>query len=305
MSFGQPFVGTELVPKLLREKGLGRMLTQLGWRVEDNNTADLDFHHTITTPDPPKQLHGPNVRNCTYVGNASQILATVVETKIQQGYFPLILGGDHSISIGTLTGILRARPNTGIIWVDAHADLNTPQTLGSGNFHGMPLGLLMEHPNSGAYDFSTLPGFDFLVDGPRLSPEQLVYIGLRDVDPAERVWIKQLGIKTFTMTDIDYLGMGQVMSQTLEHLHGRPLHLSYDIDSIDPVLAPATGTPVKGGLTYREANFVAEYLSQSGHLASAELVEINPTLASTVEDANKTVEIGLDVIKSFMGKYYN
>lgn len=313
MSFGQPFVGTELVPNLLREQGLGRMLTQLGWRVEDNNnTADFDFHSqhpTIITsqPDPPKQLRGPNVRNSAYVGHASQILATVVETKIKQGYFPLILGGDHSISIGTLTGILRARPNTGIIWVDAHADLNTPETLGSGNFHGMPLGLLMDHPDYGAYDFSTLgPGFDFLVDNrPRLSPEQLVYIGLRHVDPAERVWIKQLGIKTFTMTDIDYLGIGQVMHQTLEHLHGRPLHLSYDIDSIDPVLAPATGTPVKGGLTYREANFVAEYLSQSGQLASAELVEINPTLARTVEDANKTVELGLDVIKSFMGKYYN
>lgn len=277
------------------------MLTQLGWRVED--TADLDFHHNINSPDPPKQVGGPNVRNCAYVGNASNILAEVVETKINQGFFPLILGGDHSISIGTLTGILRSHPNTGVIWVDAHADLNTPESLGSGNFHGMPLGLLMDHPD-GAYDFSKLPGFEFLVDGPRISPEQLVYIGLRDIDPTERVWIKQLGIKTFTMTDVDHLGIGEVMSQALDHLKGRPLHLSYDIDSVDPVLAPATGTKVRGGLTYREANFIAEYVSQSGNLASAELVEINPNLSSE-DDANKTVELGLDVIKSFMGKYYN
>jgi len=301
MSFGQPFVGTDSVPKLLRERGLGIMLTQLGWRVED--TADLDFHHNINSPDPPKQVGGPNVRNCAYVGNASNILAEVVETKINQGFFPLILGGDHSISIGTLTGILRSHPNTGVIWVDAHADLNTPESLGSGNFHGMPLGLLMDHPD-GAYDFSKLPGFEFLVDGPRISPEQLVYIGLRDIDPTERVWIKQLGIKTFTMTDVDHLGIGEVMSQALDHLKGRPLHLSYDIDSVDPVLAPATGTKVRGGLTYREANFIAEYVSQSGNLASAELVEINPNLSSE-DDANKTVELGLDVIKSFMGKYYN
>lgn len=164
----------------------------------------------------------------------------------------------------------------------------------------MPLGLLMNHID-GDYDFSTLPGFEFLIDGPRINPEQLVYIGLRDVDPMERVWIRQLGIKAFTMTDVDFLGIGQVMKQALDHLKGRPLHLSYDIDAVDPALAPATGTKVRGGLTYREAHFVAEYAAQSGELASAEIVEVNPNLSND-HGANETVELGLQLITSFMGK---
>jgi arginase len=241
-----------------------------------------------------------NAKNCALVGHGCNLLATVVETKIQEGRFPLVLGGDHSVGIGSLAGVLRARPDTGVIWVDAHADLNTPETSGSGNMHGMPLGLLMDHPDGG-YDFSTLPGFDFLVDGPRIKPEQLVYVGLRDVDPMERVWIRKLGIKTFTMTDVDFLGIGQVMNQALEHLKGRPLHLSYDIDSVDPVLAPATGTKVRGGLTYREAHFVSEFVAQSGDLASAEIVEVNPNL-SCDDGANETVELGIQLITSFMGK---
>jgi arginase len=128
-----------------------------------------------------------------------------------------------------------------------------------------------------------------------------VYVGLRDVDKAERLWIRQLGIKAFTMTDIDHLGIGKVMDLALEHLKGRPLHLSYDIDSVDPLLAPATGTTVRGGLTYREAHFVAEFVAQSGDLASAEIVEVNPSLSND-DGADDTVELGLQIITSFMGK---
>lgn len=253
----------------------------------------------------PENLAGhvkdpPNARNCALVAYGARLLADAVETKLKQGRFPLIIGGDHSIGIGSLTGILKHRPDTGVIWVDAHADLNTPDTSSSGNFHGMPLGLLMDHPD-GAYDFTKLPGFEFLIDSPRIKPEQLVYIGLRDVDPSERIWIRRLGIKAFTMTDIDHLGIGNVMDQALEYLKGRPLHLSYDIDSVDPVLAPATGTKVRGGLTYREAHFVAEYVAQSGDLASAEIVEVNPNMSSD-DGANETIELGLQLITSFMGK---
>jgi len=294
MTYGQPFIGTDSGPKLLRERGLGSMLSQLGWRVEDTPDIVFESGNHSNSVDPH------NAKNCALVGHGCNLLATAVETKIQEGRFPLVLGGDHSVGIGSLAGVLRARPDTGVIWVDAHADLNTPETSGSGNMHGMPLGLLMDHPDGG-YDFSTLPGFDFLVDGPRIKPEQLVYVGLRDVDPMERVWIRKLGIKTFTMTDVDFLGIGQVMKQALEHLKGRPLHLSYDIDSVDPVLAPATGTKVRGGLTYREAHFVAEFVAQSGDLASAEIVEVNPNL-SCDDGANETVELGIQLITSFMGK---
>ena len=281
------------------------MLTQLGWRIED--LPDLDFDSAAAESSPSSGDHRPdppNARNSALVGRGCRSLAEVVERKIREGRFPLILGGDHSIGIGSLAGILNARPDTGILWVDAHADLNTPETSESGNLHGMPLGLLMNHPpgsDNENYDFSTLPGFEFLIDGPRLNPDQLVYVGLRDVDPAERVWIKQLGIKTFTMTDVDDHGIGPVMRMALEHLEGRPLHLSYDIDSVDPVLAPATGTKVRGGLTYREAHFVAEVVARSGHLASVEIVELNPTL-SDGDGANETVELGMQLITSLMGK---
>lgn len=281
-------------PKLLRERGLGPMLSQLGWRVEDTPDLIFDSASHSNAADPP------NARNSALVGHGCSLIATAVESKMQDGRFPLILGGDHSISLGSLTGILKTNPDTGIIWVDAHADLNTPDTSGSGNFHGMPLGLLMNHPD-GEYDFSSLPGFDYLVDGPRINPKQLVYVGLRDVDRMERVWIRKLGIKAFTMTDVDYLGIGEVMKQALDHLRGRPLHLSYDIDSVDPILAPATGTKVRGGLTYREAHFVAEFIAQSGDLASAEIVEVNPTLSND-DGASETVELGLQLITSFMGK---
>lgn len=279
---------------MLRERGLGLMLTQLGWRVEDIPDLVFDSENNSNSIDPH------NAKNSALVGYGCNLLATTVKSKIQEGRFPLILGGDHSIGIGSLAGILEARPDTGVIWVDAHADLNTPETSGSGNFHGMPLGLLMNHPNGG-YDFSTLPGFGFLVDGPRMNPEQLVYVGLRDVDPMERVLIRKLGIKTFSMSDVDYLGIGQVMEQALQHLRGRPLHLSYDIDSVDPALAPATGTKVRGGLTYREAHFVAEFVAQSGDLASAEIVEVNPNLSND-DGANETVELGMQLITSLMGK---
>lgn len=206
--------------------------------------------------------------------------------------------------MGSLTGILRARPNTGIIWVDAHADLNTPDTSGSGNMHGMPIGLLLDHPK-GSYDHSKLPGFEFLIDGPRISPDQIVYVGLRDVDPAERLWIRELGIKAFSMFDIDHYGIGGVMDRALEHLlkddPDRPLHLSYDIDAVDPVLAPATGTTVRGGLSFREAHFVAEFVAQSGNLASAEIVEFNPNLSDD-DGADDTIELGVQIVTSIMGK---
>jgi arginase len=274
------------------------MLTSLGWRVEDIPDLVFDTDQFAGSVDPP------NARNCALVAHGAQLLADLVESKIKEGHFPLILGGDHSIGVGSLTGILRARPDTGIIWVDAHADLNTPDNSGSGNMHGMPIGLLLDHPNGGV-DHSKLPGFEFLIDGPRISPDQIVYVGLRDVDKSEREWIRELGIKAYTMYDIDHYGIGGVMDKAFEHLlkdnPDRPLHLSYDIDSVDPVLAPATGTTVRGGLTFREAHFVAEYVAQSGNLASAEIVELNPTL-SDVDGADDTIELGVQIITSFMGK---
>ncbi|KAL3943019.1 MAG: hypothetical protein SGBAC_002878 [Bacillariaceae sp.] len=299
MTYGQPFVGTDASPSLLRERGLRNILTSLGWRVEDLPDLDFDTEQFAGSRDPP------NARNCSMVAYGSEMLADTVEATLRKGNMPLVLGGDHSIGIGSLTGILRVIPDIGIIWVDAHADLNTPATSGSGNMHGMPVGLLLDHTEENAVDFSKLPGFEFLVDGPRISPDQIVYIGLRDVDPTERVWLRDYGIKAFTMYDIDHFGIGQVMDMAFEHLYNgnpnRPLHISYDIDAVDPNLAPATGTRVRGGLTFREAHFVAEAAAQSGNLASAEIVELNPTLSDD-GGADETLELGEQLISSFMGQ---
>lgn len=276
------------------------MLTSLGWRVEEKPDLDFDIAHRFG----PGMVDPPNAKNCALVGHGNSLLADSVESTLKAGKFPLILGGDHSIGIGSLTGVLRAVPDIGVIWVDAHADLNTPQTSASGNMHGMPVGMLIDHPTE-KLDFSKYPEFDFLIDGPRLSPDQIVYIGLRDVDTAERAWIKELGIKAFTMYDIDHLGIGPVMDKTFEHLlkdnPNRPLHLSYDIDAVDPALAPATGTTVRGGLTYREAHFVAEAVAQSGNLASAEIVELNVLLSHGI-GGDETIELAVQLVTSFMGK---
>ena len=308
MTFGQPFVGTDVGPELLRENGLLKDLSSLGWRVED---IDLDFDAICAeaAKDSDAIDTASNAKHSLQVGAGCSALSDLVESKLRLGHFPLILGGDHSIGIGSLAGILRARPETGVIWVDAHADLNVPSVSESGNMHGMPLGLMMSELIP---DRSIIPGLEWLEkvskDGsgpPRLPPDSLVYVGLRDIDKAERKFIKQLGIKAFTMYDIDHKGIGRVMDLALDHLTksnpDRPLHLSYDIDAVDPAFAPATGTAVRGGLTWREAHFVAEHVVKSGLLASAEIVEVNHTL-SDHDGANETIELGHNLINAFLGE---
>jgi arginase len=309
MTYGQPYVGTDTSPELLRSHGLRGMLSSLNWRVED--IPDLDFDTAIKQY---KNLHKHTIgrptsftgkaKNHIEVGVGCQVLAETVYDKLQQGRFPLILGGDHSIGTGSLAGILKHRSDTGVIWVDAHADLNTPAISESGNMHGMPLGMLME----GGLQSEVLPGFEWLhgsTDYPRLPTSSLVYVGLRDVDQAERTLIRDLGIVAYTMTDIDRYGIGTVMDMAFQHLFldnpNRPIHISYDIDAVDPVLAPATGTTVRGGLSFREAHYVAEAVAATGQLASAEIVELNPTLTDG-GGANDTIELGLQLITSFMGK---
>ncbi|KAL9189082.1 hypothetical protein ACHAXT_011572 [Thalassiosira profunda] len=303
MTYGQPFVGTDSGPSLLREQGLLSDLTTLGWRVEDLPDLDFDTICAQAGKGAAAQSH-PTAKHSLEVGAGTKALADLVESKLKLGRFPLILGGDHSIGIGSLAGILRAKPETGVIWVDAHADLNIPGVSESGNMHGMPLGLMMKELIP---DRSVIPGLEWMEEGtaPHLAPDSLVYVGLRDIDKAERRFIRQLGIKTFTMYDIDHYGIGRVMDMALEHLlqknADRPIHLSYDIDAVDPQHAPATGTAVRGGLTWREAHFVAEHVVKSGALASAEIVEVNATL-SDGQGADNTVELGHQLVNAMLGE---
>lgn len=233
------------------------------------------------------------------VGNGTKQLKERYEQKASEGKFCLVLGGDHTIGAGSLAGLLSVHPDAGVIWVDAHADINTPECSGSGNMHGMPIAFLMQH----LIDSSKVPGFEWLADGPRMKPEQLVYVGLRDVDAPERRIIRELGIKAFTMQDVDRYGIGKTMEMALDHLCGakeRPLHMSYDIDAVDPVVAPSTGTKVRGGLTWREAHYVAEAVAESNLLVGLDMVEVNPSL-SPGAGAQNTVDMALLLISSALG----
>jgi len=307
MTYGQPYVGTDHGPTLLRQQGLLQKLSALGWRLED--LGDLDFEtliHSDTAMDSNsnhQENFVGNAKNHQQVGAGAKVLAEKVETALTKGRFPLILGGDHSVGIGSLAGLLKARPNTGVLWIDAHADLNVPAISDSGNMHGMPVGLMMKGVQPQG---ESLPSsLHWLADYPQLEPNQIVYVGLRDVDLEERKLIQKLGISAYTMTEIDRFGIGQTMEKALYDLTKqhptRPLHLSFDIDAIDPVHAPATGTAVRGGLTFREAHYVCEAVAAAGHLASAEIVELNPTL-SHAQGADDTVELGLQILTSLMGK---
>jgi arginase len=208
-------------------------------------------------------------------------LAAQVEEAVKAGGLPIVLGGDHSIAVGTLDGLKRARgAASGLVWIDAHADINSPASSATGNVHGMPL------------YFALSKGF--------ADAQRTVQIGLRDVDPNEKQLLREFGVRTFTMTDVDKLGMVHVMerARAIAGADGRPIHVSFDMDAIDPSEAPGTGTPVKGGLSYREAHLVMEMLYESGQLGSIEIVEINPIL----DYRNQTATLAVGLICSALGK---
>ncbi len=208
-------------------------------------------------------------------------LAIEVEHIINSNGFPIVLGGDHSIAMGTLAGLTKARGMIpGLVWVDAHSDINSPETSPSGNVHGMPLW------------FALQKGY--------ADPEHTVQIGLRDVDPSEKNNLRAAGVAAFTMSDVDRLGMTRVMEQAIQIAggDGRQIHMSFDMDGIDPSEAPGTGTPVKGGLSFREAHLAMEMLFESGQLGSIEMVEINPIL----DTRNQTAILAVGLICSGLGK---
>jgi arginase len=208
-------------------------------------------------------------------------LAAVVEGIVREGGFPLVLGGDHSIAMGTLAGLFAARGRPpGLIWVDAHGDIHTPATSSSGNVHGMPLAFALEYGH--------------------VSPQHSVLIGLRDVDEGERRAIRELGVRAFTMSDIDRRGMERVIDEAIDVAGAEPgsVHISFDMDGIDPSEAPGVGTPVRGGITYREAHLAMEAVAAAGIVGSLEVTEINPIL----DEHNRTGQLAVELILSALGK---
>ncbi|XP_028994697.1 arginase-2, mitochondrial [Betta splendens] len=291
-SRGQKRRGVEHGPKVIRDAGLIERLSGLDYSVHD--FGDLSF--PVLEKDEPYM----NVKCPRAVGAANKMLSEAVSRAIGAGHTLVMLGGDHSLAIGSVGGHARQCPDLCLIWVDAHADVNTPATSPSGNLHGQPVAFMLRELQDKMPD---IPGFSWTK--PCISSCDLVYIGLRDVDPGEHQILKNLGIQYFTMRDIDRLGIQRVMEVTFDHLLARkqrPIHLSFDIDAFDPSLAPATGTPVNGGLTYREGIYITEEVHKTGLLSALDMVEVNPILGAGHDAVEATASLAVDVIASSLGQ---
>lgn len=284
MDLGQERRGVDMGPSAIRYAGVVERLQQLHYRVKDYGDIEVSCRVEETTA-----IH--NLKNLTSVIETSKRLKEKVAEIIREDAFPLILGGDHSISIGTLASIGEKYKNLGVIWYDAHGDLNIPETSPSGNIHGMPLAVNLNigHP------LLTSIG----TEASKIKPRNVVIIGARDLDAGEKAFIKKLGLKVFTMHEIDRLGMAKVMEETIEYLkHTDGIHLSLDLDALDPMECPGVGTPVLGGISYRESHLAMEMLAESGAITSAEFVEVNPIL----DERNKTATVAVALMGSLFGE---
>jgi len=275
MDLGASRRGVDMGPSAVRYAKLHESLRKLGIEtIVDRGNLTVPIRESADADD-------ASAKFITVISGVCNDLALIVKDALGAGGLPIVLGGDHSIAVGTLDGLTRARGEPpGLVWIDAHADINSPGSSPTGNVHGMPL-------------------YFALSKGLALA-DRTVQIGLRDVDPSEKAMLREFGVQTFTMTDIDKRGMVHVMEESLgiAGAHQRPIHVSFDMDAIDPTEAPGTGTPVQGGLSYREAHLVMEMLYESGQLGSIEIVEVNPIL----DYRNQTATLAVGLICSALGK---
>jgi len=289
LGFGSALAGVDLGPAAMRIARLNQRVAQLGYEVRD--LGDLRIERP-QTPAPPQD----KAKYLPEISAACELLAGEVQNVMRAGELPIILGGDHSIAIGSVAGVAavcRARQQAvGLVWFDAHADMNTPETSPTGNIHGMPLAALLGY---GPPELTHVAGF-----APKLDPQYCAHVGGRDIDPPERELIKQLGMRFFTMREIDERGMSACMDEAIAIAQSAPAgyHVTLDVDALDPGDAPGSGTIVRGGLTYREAHLGMEKIAEAGGMISLEVVEINTALDSN----NRTAELGVELILSALGK---
>jgi arginase len=288
LSYGADMVGVELGPAVMRMAGLKRRISSLGYDVRDLGDVPVAEAGPVEEHDKLKHLKE--------ISEACEQVFTQVNTALNDGDLPITMGGDHSIAIGSISGVsahCREHDKTlGLIWFDAHADMNTPETTPSGNIHGMPLGALLGH---GAKELTDIGGF-----APKLRPEFCAHVGARDVDAGERELIRKLGIRFFTMREIDERGMSACMDEAIAIASraSAGYAVTFDVDALDPNDAPGSGTLVRGGMTYREAHLAMEKIAEAGGMISLEVVEINTAL----DVNNKTGELGVELILSGLGK---
>lgn len=281
--------GVDMGPSAIRVANLGPRLASLGYQVEDLGNVAVE--------QPERAPQGPaNARYLPQIAESCRRLARAVEQAAARGQMPLVLGGDHSVAVGSIAGISRhfrkRKARIGVIWIDAHPDMNTPQTSPSGNVHGMPLACSI---GMGPRALTHLYGY-----APKVDAKNVALIGLRDVDSLEKPHVRRSGVRAFTMRDIDERGMRAVMAEAIEiALAGAEgFHVSLDMDSVDPQEAPGVGTPVRGGLNYREAHLAMEMICDSGRMVSLEVVEVNPV----IDEANRTALLAVELVMSALGK---
>ena len=289
LDLGQSRRGVDMGPSAVRVAGLEGKLEALGYVVEDKGNVPVALAETKSAGD-------PNAKYLKEIADTCAKEAELVIQTLEAGKIPLVLGGDHSIAAGTVSGVAefyrRSKQRIGLLWIDAHSDINTPDSSPSGNVHGMPLGAIMglfPGPLSDMYGFC-----------PKVKPDNVVLVGIRDVDNVERENIRKAGVHVFTMRDIDERGMRVVMEEALR-LAGRSTvgyHVSLDMDWIDPEDAPGVGTPVWGGATYREGHLAMEIIADHGRMTSFEIVEVNPVL----DERNQTAELAVELALSAFGK---
>jgi len=289
LDLGQSRRGVDMGPSAVRVAGLEARLEALGHVVEDAGNVSVAIAEQKKEGDPHAKYLKEITATCTKH-------AELVVKTLEAGKVPITLGGDHSIAAGTVAGVAefyrRQNHKIGLIWIDAHTDVNTPDSSPSGNVHGMPLAAIM---GLGPPELSNI--FDF---SPKVKPENCVLVGVRDIDAIEKENVRRTGIHVFTMRDIDERGMRTVMEEALRAA-GRGTagyHVSLDMDWVDPEDAPGVGTPVRGGVTYREAHLALEMIADSKLLASFELVEINPV----IDVHNTTAALGVELVLSGLGK---
>ncbi len=289
MDLGASRRGVDMGPSALRVAGLQARIKQLGLQVEDIGN--------ISVKQPEEMSYGEKrAKYLAEIADACKDLATIVEKTLDESMMPVVLGGDHSIAAGSLSGVAshfkKKEKKIGLIWLDAHGDINTPDSSPSGNVHGMPLATAMGY---GATELVELQGFK-----PKVEPQNISLVGIRDLDSQEKKLAKKSGVHVFTMRDIDERGMREVMSDALKYAMDDTdgISVSLDMDFVDPSDAPGVGTPVRGGVTYREAHLAMEMLADTEAMVSLEVVEINPV----IDEHNRTALLGVELVLSGLGK---
>ncbi|MBA4496040.1 arginase [Paenactinomyces guangxiensis] len=285
MDLGQGRRGVDMGPSAIRYASAQNLLRQLGYEVEDIGDLSVPSPESVNIGD-------PQLKYLSEIRQVCEKLADTVSGVVERDRFPLVFGGDHSMAIGTVAGVAKHYQKLGLIWFDAHADLNSGETSPSGNIHGMSLAVSL---GVGHHELVNIGGF-----APKVHPEHVVIIGARSLDPGERELIQHLGIKVFTMHDIDRIGMARVMDEAISIVSRETdgVHLSLDLDGLDPKDAPGVGTPVPGGMTFRESHLAMEMLAEAQVITSAEFVEVNPI----IDRENQTAKVAVDLMGSVFGK---